>query len=81
MGISDKARYKPGAEVIKISSCSTQLSIAFILLIDVKMPTIVGMLTFISRVNECLLSLKHEMSIDCGYFTIHEQFKFHAQLS
>ena len=32
-------------------SCSTQLSMKFILLINVKMPTIVGILTFISRIN------------------------------
>ena len=32
----------PGFEVIKLFSCSTQLSLKFILLINVKMPTIVG---------------------------------------
>ena len=31
--------------------CSTQLSMEFILLINVKMPTIVGLLTFISMIN------------------------------
>ena len=31
----------PGLEVIKLFSCSTQLSMKFILLINVKMPTIV----------------------------------------
>ena len=41
----------PGPEVIKLFSCSTQLSLKFILLINVKMPTIVGILTFISRIN------------------------------
>ena len=40
----------PGPKVIKLCSCSTQLSTKFILLIDVKMPTIVGILTFISRI-------------------------------
>ena len=34
-----------------IFSCSTQLSIKFIMLIAVKMPTIVGILTFISMIN------------------------------
>ena len=46
-----------GLKVIKLFSCSTQLSAKFILLINVKMPTIVGILTFISRINttsECL---------------------------
>ena len=45
-------------EVIKLFSCSTQLSTKFILLINVKMPTIVGMLTFISRINTISESLK-----------------------
>ena len=45
------------------------------------MPTIVGILTFISRINDWLLWLKPEISIDFGYFSIYEQLKFHAQLS
>ena len=40
-----------GFEVIKLFSCSTQLRLKFILLINVKMPTVVGILTFISRIN------------------------------
>ena len=42
----------------KLFSCSVQLSMKFVLLIHVKMPTIVGILTFISRINttsECLI--------------------------
>ena len=65
---------RPGPEVIKLFSSSTQLStkfqmliktkiptknisylslsdVVFILLINVKMPTIVGILTFMSRIN------------------------------
>ena len=38
-------------EVIKLCSYSTQLSTKFIQLINVKMPTIVGILTFISMIN------------------------------
>ena len=37
--------------VIKLFSCSTQLSTKFILLINIKMPTMVGILTFISKIN------------------------------
>ena len=40
-----------GLDVIKLFSYSTQLSTKFILLINVKMPTIVGILTFISMIN------------------------------
>ena len=44
-------RERAGPEVIKLFSYSTQLSIKLILLINVKMPTIVGILTFISMIN------------------------------
>ena len=43
-----------GPEVIKLFSCSTQLSMNFFLLINVKMPTIVGILTFMSRKSSSL---------------------------
>ena len=39
----------PGPEVIKLFSCSTQLSMKFSLLINMKMLTIVGIFIFISR--------------------------------
>ena len=45
-----------GPEVIKLFSCSTQLSTTFIMHINVKMPTIVGILTFISKLNATLES-------------------------
>ena len=41
----------PGPEVIKLFSCTVQLRLKLILLINVKMPKIVGILTFISRIN------------------------------
>ena len=44
----------PGPEVIKHFSCSTQLSMKFFLLINVKMPTVVGIVTCISRKNSIL---------------------------
>ena len=42
---------QPGPEVIKLFSCSTQLSLKFYLLINVKMATLVGILTFMSGKN------------------------------
>ena len=45
---------KPGPEVIKLFPCSTQLSMKFFLFINVKMPTIVGILIFVSRKNSIL---------------------------
>ena len=47
-----------GPEIIKLVPCSTQLSTKLILLINVKMPTIVGILTFISMMNTTYQSLK-----------------------
>ena len=52
-----------GPEVIKLFPCSTQLSMKFILLINVKMPTIVGILTFMSLINTHLRDLKQETSL------------------
>ena len=45
---------RPGPEVIKVFSCSTQLSMRFFLLINVKMPTNVGILTLMSGENNIL---------------------------
>ena len=41
-------------EVIKLFSCSTQLNMNFFLLVKVKMPTIVGILTFMIAKNSIL---------------------------
>ena len=51
------------------------------LIINVKMPIIVGILTFNSGINDMLWWFKSEISIDFGYFSIYEQLKFHAQQS
>ena len=55
-----------GPEVIKLFSCSTQLSMKFFLVINVKMPTIVGILTFMNRKISILgyLSLKKAEFLD-----------------
>ena len=71
----------PCPEVIKHFSCSAQLSLKFILLINVKMPTIVGILTFISRINYRLWHSKPSNSMYLVYFGIYEQIKFYALLS
>ena len=73
---------EPGPEVIKLFSCSTQLSMKIFLLINVKMPTIVGILTFMSRKNSILgLSESLKKSLISRYFYTYEHLKFHAQLS
>ena len=60
-----------------LSSAETKI----VMLINVKMPKVVGILTFISRINYRLWSSKPSISIYLGYFGIYEQFKFYAQLS
>ena len=49
-----------GPKVIKLFLCSIQLSMIFFLLINIKMPTIVGILIFISRKNFMLSSALEE---------------------
>ena len=71
----------PRPEVIKLFSCSTQLSMLFFLLINVKMPTFVGILTFMSRKNSILGLSDPEKHWISWYFHIHEQLNFYAQLS
>ena len=39
----------PGPKVINFFSCSTQMSMKFALLINMKMPTLIGIFIFISR--------------------------------
>ena len=53
-----------------------------ILLINVKMPTVVGILPFISRINTTTYeSFKQEKSLYIQYFRFNEQLKINAQLS
>ena len=63
-------RDSSGPEAIKLLSCSTQLCTKFILHINVRMPTIVGILTFISMINIHLRDLKHETSLFVGILVI-----------
>ena len=60
--------------------CSTQLNMK-ILLIGVKMPTIVGIITFISRINTSYESFKARNTYLFQHFSFYEQLKFYAQLS
>ena len=67
-----------GPEVIKKFSCSAQLSTKFILLINVKIPTIVGILAFISMMNRTYERLKARNFFLCHYFSCYEQLIFCA---
>ena len=70
-----------GPKVIKLFSYSNQLSTKFILLIIVKMPTIVGILTFISTINTTSERHKARHFFLFRYFSFYEQLKFHVKLS
>ena len=59
----------PGPEAIKPFSCSTQLSTKTIMLINVKMLTIVRVLTFISIFNATIERLKARNFFICRYFS------------
>ena len=56
-------------------SCSTQMSTKLIRLINVKMPTIVGILTFIGRKITSYESLKARKAFIFHYFIFYEKFK------
>ena len=71
----------PGPKIIKLFSYSTQLSTKFILLVNVKMPTIVGILTFMSMINTTSERLKARTSSVVGILDFYEQLKFRTQLS
>ena len=58
-----------GPEVIKLYPCSTQLSTQLNLLINNKMPTIVCILTFISRIYTTSERFKARHSFFCRYFS------------
>ena len=74
-------KHETGPKVIKLFLCSTQLSTKFILLINVKMPTIVGILTFISMINIISERLEARNFFICCHFSLYELLKFHALLS
>ena len=56
-------------------------SLKFIMLVNVKMPTIVGTKTCISMINATSESLKARKVFIFQHFRFYEQFRFHAQLS
>ena len=51
------------------------------MLLNVTMPTTVGIVTFISMIDTTLISLKAREVFIFQHFSFYEQLKFHAQLS
>ena len=70
-----------GPKVLKKNLCLTQLSIKFFLLINIKMPTIVGISTFMSRKIALKAYLSPKTIWISWYFYTYQHLKFHAQLS
>ena len=75
---------KPCSEFMKPFSCSTQLIKKFILLINFKMPTLVGILIFISRIRFMLFLFsskkKKKKGRNCWHFGIYKHDKILADL-
>ena len=68
-GISTDHTVKTTCKILKIQILHALIlsDVVFILLIDVKMPTIVGILTFVNRINFMLNESSMEKSfITCG---------------
>ena len=61
--------------------CSTELRLKFIMLVNIKMSTIVGILKFISMINTTSENLKVWKVSSLKHYRFYEQLKFHAQLS
>ena len=52
-----------------------------IMLMHVKMPTIAGILTLLSRINTISETFKERKSFIFQHFNFYEKLKFHSQLS
>ena len=69
----------PGPEVIKLFGAQFKsLSMKFIMLINVQMPTIVGILIFMSTINTTAEHLKAIKVFCFKHFRFYEHFEFHA---
>ena len=69
----------PGPEVIKLFNA--QQSITFIMLINVKMTTIVGILTIMSMINTTSESFEARIVFAFKHFNFCELLNLHAELS
>ena len=75
------AVFKPGPEIIKLFSCSTKLSMKFVLLITRKLLTTANSVLLNIADHEIFSAKKYENANFCWHFHISFQMKFHAQLS
>ena len=68
-----------GPAVIKPSTLNSN-KLEIFMFINVKMPTIVDILTFISKIKTTSDRLKARTTFIFHHFTFYEQLKFHTQL-
>ena len=64
---------------MKLLSCSTQLKMKYIMFVNDKMPLIVGILAFISRINTTSECSKQKKMLFFLYLTFCEQLNFHGK--
>ena len=62
--------------LIKVDECSTQMNMKLTMPTNVKMPTIVGILTCISMINTTFASLTLRLVLSFQHFSFSEQFDF-----
>ena len=67
---------KPGAEVIKLISCSTQLSMKFEILINIEIAKIDGMFRFYSLKPAIILLINVKMPIVVDILTFMSRINF-----
>ena len=67
--VSKPAGVGQASRLKKLSSCSTQLNTRLIILISIKMPTFVEILTFISMINTTSESLKAKQVLIVQHFS------------
>ena len=79
--VGDDLEYDTISDGYKTFSVLNSFSMKFFLFINVKMPTIVGILTFMSRKNSIISLSEPTRSQISIYFYTYEHVKFHAQLS
>ena len=66
-----RKKYSPGPEVIKLFSCSTQLSMQLVLLIHLKLLTIANSFLLNIAVHENFSANKCENANNCWHFHIY----------
>ena len=76
MVLKKNSRQQKVCKIIQLFSCSPKWSMKFIMLNNVKMPTIVGTLTLMSMINIISVSLKAKKCLFFGIFSFMSVINF-----